>query len=105
MNEVLFNILLFVVIICTVIVSGTFIPWVKLQIHDSEYAEFLDIVEKAVKMAEQTIRESGQGKIKKAEVIALVTAWLNTHKIKITNDQLNTLIEAAVWTMNNKDKK
>lgn len=105
MNEVLFNVLLFVIIVCAVIVSGTVIPWVKLQIHDSEYAEFLDIVGQAVKMAEQTIRESGQGKIKKAEVIAFLTAWLNSHTIEITEAQLNTLIEAAVWTMNNKDKK
>lgn len=105
MNEVLFNVLLFVVIVCTVAISGTIIPWIKRQIHDSEYAEFLDTVKEAVRMAEQTIKASGQGKIKKAEVIAVVTAWLNAHKIDITEKQLDTLIEAAVWTMNNKDKK
>jgi LL-H family phage holin len=105
MNEVLFNVLLFIVIVCTVAISGTIIPWIKTQIHESEYAEFLDIVEQAVKALEQTVKASGQGKIKKAEVIAFVTSWLNTHKIEITEKQLDTLIEAAVWTMNNKDKK
>ena len=104
MNEVLFDVLLFVVIICTVAVSGTVIPWIKSQIHESEYAEFLDIVEKAVRKAEQTIKASGQGKIKKANVIAFITAWLNTHDIKITEEQLDTLIEAAVFSMNNGDK-
>ena len=42
--------------------------------------------------------------IKKANVIAFITAWLNTHDIKITEEQLDTLIEAAVFSMNNGDK-
>ena len=49
---------------------------------------------------EQTIRESGQGKAKKAQVIAFVSAWLAEHDMYITEEQLDKLIEAAVFTMN-----
>lgn len=101
MNEVLFNILLFTIIICSVAFTGTVIPWIKTQIHNSEYAELLDAVEQAIRKAEQTISTSRQGKAKKAQVVAFLKNWLSRHKIEITEEQLDTLIEAAVYSMNN----
>lgn len=103
MNEVLFNILLFTIIICSVAFTGTVIPWIKTQIHNSEYAELLDTVEQAIRKAEQKIKGVKQGTVRKAQVVAFLRDWLNRHSIEITEEQLDTLIEAAVWSMNNKE--
>ena len=103
MNEVLFNVLLFITILCLTALTGTIIPWLKAQIHDSEYSELLDAVEQAIRKAEQKIKGVKQGAVKKAQVVAFLRDWLGRHSIKITEEQLDTLIEAAVWSMNNEE--
>lgn len=105
MNDFLFEVLLFVMIVCITVLTGTVIPWIKAQIHESEYAELLDTVEQAIRKAEQKIKGAKQGVIKKAQVVAFLRDWLNKHKIEITEEQLDTLIEAAVWSMNNKEER
>ena len=57
------------------------------------------MVEVAVRAAEQTIKGSGQGAAKKEEVIKFVTDWMMEHGVTITYDQLEQLIEAAVFNM------
>lgn len=101
MNEILFNILLFVVTACALAITGTLIPWIKQLIHESKYAEFIETVEQAIRKAEQKIKGVKQGAAKKAQVVAFLRDWLGRHSIKITEEQLDTLIEAAVWSMNN----
>lgn len=53
----------------------------------------------AVRAAEQTITGQGQGAVKKAEVIKFVSEWLYGKGINITEDELDQLIEAAVYSM------
>ena len=103
MNTILFDVLLFVVILCSLAITGVVIPWIKNQIHESEYAELLDTVEKAIRKAEQKITGIKQGTARKAQVVAFLKDWLNRHSIEITEEQLDTLIEAAVWSMNNEE--
>lgn len=105
MNEMFFNALLVVVMVAILVFMSTIVPWIITQIKDTKYGQLLDTVEKAVKAAEQKIKESGMGKIKKAQVITEVTFWLNQHGVYVTEDQLDMLIEAAVWAMNNEDKQ
>lgn len=101
MSEVLFDALILVVIFCSTMFTGVFVPWLKVQIRESEYAELLDTVEQAIRKAEQKIKGVKQGAVKKAQVVAFLRDWLGRHSIKITEEQLDTLIEAAVWSMNN----
>ena len=54
-------------------------------------------METAVKAAEQTIKGDKKGVERKAEVIDLVTAWLVERGINISSEQLDSLIEAAVY--------
>lgn len=103
MNPILFDVLLFVVILCSLAITGTVIPWIKKQIHDSEYSELIDMVEMAIRKAEQKIRGIKQGTVRKAQVVAFLKDWLNRHSIEITEEQLDTLIESAVWSMNNEE--
>lgn len=50
----------------------------------------------AVKYAEEIYKEKGQGKLKKEFVID----WLNRNKIKISKDQMDTLIDMIVTEFN-----
>ena len=70
------------------------------QVQISSMGLNIQAAKAAVKSAEQTIKGSGMGVTKKAQVIADVTSWLNSHHISITEAQLSILIEAAVKSMN-----
>lgn len=97
MNEITFDILKIVVSICAALITVYVVPYLKTLKEDKRYASLIDMVEVAVKAAEQTIREPGQGDLKKAEVIAFVEAWMEDHGIKISPEQLDSLIECAVY--------
>ena len=103
MNDILFNVLLVVVMVLSILLTTYVIPFLKAKIKNSEYDALLDTVFRAVRAAEQKITESGMGQVKKAQVIAYVKNWLEARKITITEEQLDTLIEAAVFIMNKED--
>ena len=100
MNELTFNILKLVISVAAALISAYIIPLLKEKLADIKYQRLLEMVEIAVRAAEQTIG-AGKGNIKKDEVIAFVTSWMVAHGILITEEQLNQLIEAAVYSMNN----
>ena len=96
MNDYLFALLVIVVCFCAAYVSKYLVPYIKQLMTINE-------VEVAVHAVEQTIKGSGMGAAKKAQVIADVTNWLNKYNIKITEAQLSILIESAVHIMNGGD--
>ena len=100
MNDITFTILKVVVSICAALITVYVIPYLKTLRQDKRYASLLDMVEIAVRAAEQTIG-SGQGKLKKEEVITFVTNWMVNHGVSITQEQLEQLIEAAVYQLKN----
>lgn len=99
MNDLTFNILKIIISVATVLISAYVIPLLKEKLNDSKYQRLLEMVEIAVRAAEQTIKGSGQGAIKKDEVTLFVTEWMRTHGIMITQDQLDQLIECAVYNL------
>lgn len=99
MNEILFELLVALVAIAVTIFVRYVAPYFKYQIEDSKYAGLLEIIDVAVRAAEQTLQRSGAGAEKKKRVVAFVTTWLDGRGIKISEDQLDKLIEAAVYTM------
>lgn len=101
MNEIAFDVLMIVVSVCVAIVTRYLIPYLRNVVSDNKYTALLEIIKVAVEAAEQTIKDSGQGKAKKAQVIAFVSHWLTEKGIHITEEQLDKLIESAVWQLNN----
>lgn len=101
MNEILFEILLCVVIVCVTLFTSVIVPYFKEQIKGTKYEELLNEIEMAVRYAEQTITGLKMGKAKKAEVLAYMQNWLAEKGIHITEQQLDILIEATVFSMNN----
>lgn len=99
MNDITFNILKIVIAVATALISAYVIPLLKENLKDAKYQRLLEIVEIAVRAAEQTIKGSGQGAVKKDEVINFVTSWMVAHGIVITEEQLDQLIECAVYNL------
>ena len=102
MNELTFNILKIVVAVATVFISAYVIPLLKEKLNDSRYNRLLDMVEIAVRAAEQTIKADGA--VKKDEVVKFVTEWMLAHGIAITQEQLDQLIECAVYNLKQEAK-
>lgn len=76
------------------------IPYLKALTENEKLSTVLSIIQSEVEAAEERIKEKGQGKAKKAEVIKFVSNWLNDKKINITEDMLSRWIDAAVRAMN-----
>lgn len=99
MNDITFDILKVVISICAALVTVYVIPYLKTLKEDRRYAQILDMVEVAVRAAEQTIKGAGKGVEKKKEVENIIYAWLMEKGIEITPEQINQLIECAVYQM------
>ncbi|MBR2654696.1 MAG: phage holin [Lachnospiraceae bacterium] len=99
MDNVTIMILKLVISVCAALITAYAVPYLKTLKNDARYERMLDMVALAVRAAEQTITGSGQGAVKKAEVIKFVSEWLYGKGINITEDELDQLIEAAVYSM------
>lgn len=99
MDNVTMMILKLVISVCAALITAYAVPYLKTLKNDARYERMLDMVALAVRAAEQTITGSGQGAVKKAEVIKFVSEWLYGKGINITEDELDQLIEAAVYQM------
>ena len=104
MNELTFNILKIVLSAAVTIITVVIVPYVREKIKDSKYEKLLEMVEIAVRAAEQTIKGSGNGAVKKDEVVNFVSLWMIQHGIEVTSEQLDQLIEACVFSMNREVK-
>lgn len=100
MNDVTFIILKLVVSVCAVLVTVYLIPYIKTLREDKRYAQALDIVQTAVRAAEQTCKDD-TGEFKKSEVLSFVCQWLEKNGVKMEMSQLDRLIECAVYQMKN----
>lgn len=98
MNDVYMTILKVVVSICAALITVYVVPYIKALKDNERYSALADIVEVAVHAAEQTIKAGGAAK--KSEVLQFVGRWLDEKGVKVTQDELDQLIEAAVFAMN-----
>lgn len=99
MDDMTMMLLKIIISVCAALITAYAVPYLKTLKNDARYERMLDMVALAVRAAEQTITGSGQGAVKKAEVIKFVSEWLYGKGINITEDELDQLIEAAVYSM------
>lgn len=100
MNDILFEVLKAVIIIVVMLVARYGIPYIKLQLDNSKYKWIVDCVEQGVKFAEQTVIGEKTGAEKKAIVTEFIKKMLTKKNISISDEQINVLIESAVFAMN-----
>lgn len=99
MNELTFHLLKIVISVCTALIAYYLIPILKNKIKDDKYARLIEMINIAVRAAEQTVKGSKMGAVKKEDVIIFINNWMNQNGFSITQDQLSQLIEAAVFSM------
>ena len=99
MNDVTLTILKIVISVCSALITIYLIPYLYTLKEDKKYASLVAMVEVAVKAAEQTFRESGQGAAKKEEVIKFVSEWMTNKGVTISQEQLSQIIECAVYQL------
>ena len=83
--------------IISALITKYLIPFIKEKISAEQFNKMKKWVKVAVKAAEQTITASGMGEAKKAEVLK----FLNAKGFTVDFDELDKLIEAAVFEINN----
>lgn len=108
MDEMTFEIIR-IIISAVFAILGIFIyrvaaPYIDSLTISSDQETVLVLIDAAVRAMEQTFKSSGMGKAKKAEAIAFVRAQLGSAGIDISDEQLDKLIEAAVYSMNMEKK-
>ena len=97
MNDLILKALEFVVIVATIVIIRYVIPWIKGVTAYNEEGIVYGIVQTAVQYAEQTMTG---GAVKKEAVMEYLFSIFQQKGIGIREDQLNALVEAAVYAMN-----
>jgi LL-H family phage holin len=97
MDEFTMMILKIVIAVCAAVITYYVVPYIKTLKEDARYAAVLEMIEIAVRAAEQVIK--GNGALKKSEVVKFITDWTERNGINISEDQLDQLIEAAVYDL------
>lgn len=99
MSDILFEVLKCVIIISIMLITRYAIPYLNARVQESKYAEIVEWAKSAVLMAEQTITKEKSGAEKKRIVVDFLKRILISKNISITDEQLDTLIESAVYAM------
>lgn len=99
MDDITMILLKVVISVCAALITAYVLPYIKTLKDDARYAKVIEVVELAVKAAEQVIRDPKSGNIKKARVLKVVRKWLGEHNIDISEDEIDQLIESAVFQM------
>lgn len=93
MNEILFNLVQAIVIALIGVVIRYAIPYLKSKVEQSKLSLVLSYIREGVNAAEQTIEGNTE---KKKKVISFMQDVLKRLNIKITDSQLDILIESVV---------
>lgn len=91
-TELFIKITLSVISILSAVVTYFVIPLIKEKIGDMKYEKFVDFITRSVRAAKQLYTPE-EWKKKKDYVLEQAIAWLEMHNIKMTEEQINALIE------------
>jgi len=97
-EDIIFEILKIVVMVVALVVARYVIPWLKGVIDANNLDIVIEWVTNAVLKAQQVFQTSS-GEEKKKIVVEFLKELLAAKNISITDEQLDTLIEAAVKEM------
>lgn len=100
MNDIIFEAAKVLLMLAVLVVTRYLVPWLK----DKIGADKLETAEKWARYAvlsAQQVLGSQSGAEKKAYVTEFLKAILTAKNIALSDEQLDTLIEAAVYSMKN----
>lgn len=96
MNNVVYQIATLIISLIGVVLTSLVVPLIKTKVNKNKLTIAEMWVNVAVAAAEQIFSAPQQGTNKKIYVIE----FLNSKGIKLTEEELNVLIEAAVYELN-----
>lgn len=102
MDDSIFEICRVVATLAGLVVAYYVIPALKAVVARHIDEDILDFVKSAVYAAQQTLTDNG---IKKKYVLKVVSEWLTDKGIKMTDEQIDILIESAVLAMKTQTRK
>ena len=107
MNTLIFNILMALVVAIAGIIARRLLPYLREKrdeatekIRQTRWAWCADIIDAVVRAVEQTVGDEIHGEDKKAEAIMLIDRIFYQAGLRLSEDQIDALIEAAVQAMN-----
>lgn len=92
-------VLILVIVLVSVLGKKYFIPWIATAVNNSKYKWIADMAAIAVKAAEQTMTDK-LGTDRKTVVVKFLKQLLLAKKISISDEELDSIIEAAVYALN-----
>ena len=98
MREIILEIVKLTIMIAVLLITKYAIPWVKAKTDNTIMQALIDWTMQAVLAAEQT-HDAGTGVEKKAIVTEFIKKMLLQKNISLSDEEINTLIEAAVRQM------
>ena len=105
MEKIIFDIIEILVIVVFGLISRYAIPYVKNMLGEQKIDVIVDWTKRFVNMAEQVISGHGKGEEKRELVARLIAEKAKELNIKLTDEEIRTLIEDAYTVMikNQKD--
>lgn len=100
MNELAFIILRFALLMVLAVLMRYAIPYFQKLADTTELGYLRQVVSDAVMAAEQTISAAGAGAEKKEVVTKFIKNMLISKNISVSEQQIDSLIESAVYIFN-----
>jgi hypothetical protein len=101
MSDIVFDICRVAATVAGLFVAYYVIPALKVVVQNHIDSNITGFINSAVYAAQQTLTDNS---MKKKYVVKTVSEWLNERNIKITDEQLDILIESAVLAMKTETK-
>ena len=98
MRDIILEVLKLTIMIATMLITRYAIPWIRAKTENSIMQALIDWTGQAVLAAEQA-HDAGTGAEKKAIVTEFIKKLLMQKNISLSDEEINTLIEAAVRQM------
>lgn len=99
MKEIVIYFAILIILAICAMIGRYLIPLLKKKVEESDYKDFINWTIDAVRMAEQTIKGAGMGTAKKEYVVDFLTQLAIDNGYSFTHQQIDTLIESAVFML------
>lgn len=90
--------------VLTTAITYYVIPFITELTEKYKNERFENFVSDSVFAAEQVIKGSGKGAIRKEKVLKAASEWLKKYNIDISEEELDTMIESVVFAMNHSEE-
>ena len=104
MREITLELLKLALMIATLVITRYVVPWIKAKTQSDTMSVLIDWVMQAVLAAEQ-MHQAQSGAERKAIVTKFIKELLAPKNISLSDEEIDTIIEAAVKQMNIETKR